>query len=365
MVFEDSASIQTMIMLFKKETKADNYSFDYRKLNKQNASRQEAMALLTKSQKEALYLTPRINRDNLRNSLLTFSSDDKEAILDKIAENAAFLDSKDATNGIHPHYDFVSNKIARKYPFTKVGDGIFALSKSEKDNLHLSEAEEKLIKPYYTGEDIHRYYTSRQNKFWIIYTSSDFKNPHSMDAYPHLKAHLDFYKDVITSDNKPYGLHRAREERFFKGEKIVCQRMCVGRPSFSYSNFNAYVSATFYVINTSRFNLKYLTGLLNSKLVFFWLYNRGKMKGDNFQVDKEPLMQIPIKTNNLYEPSVIKYVSSILTKMSSDLDADISLEEKYIDLLVFHIYDLSYDEVLVVDPQTPISREEYDKVDTI
>lgn len=115
-----------------------------------------------------------------------------------------------------------------------------------------------------------------------------------MDIYPNLKAHLDKFKNVITSDNKPYGLHRAREERFFKGEKVVALRKCVGRPQFSYSDFDSYLSATFYVIKTDRVNLKYLTGLLNSKLVAFWLKNRGKMQGDNYQLDKEPLMQIPI-----------------------------------------------------------------------
>ena len=48
------------------------------------------------------------------------------------------------------------------------------------------------------------------------------------------------------------------------------------------------------MIQTSRVNLKYLTGLLNSKLIEFWLKNKGKMQGANYQLDKEPLRQIPI-----------------------------------------------------------------------
>lgn len=31
-----------------------------------------------------------------------------------------------------------------------------------------------------------------------------------------------------------------------------------------------------------------------------------------------------------------------------------------IDFLVYHLYGLTYDEVLVVDPDTPITREEYE-----
>ena len=32
-----------------------------------------------------------------------------------------------------------------------------------------------------------------------------------------------------------------------------------------------------------------------------------------------------------------------------------------IDILVYHLYELSYDEILIVDPETPITRDEYEK----
>ncbi|HJE39973.1 MAG TPA: hypothetical protein K8V47_09490 [Candidatus Amulumruptor caecigallinarius] len=31
-----------------------------------------------------------------------------------------------------------------------------------------------------------------------------------------------------------------------------------------------------------------------------------------------------------------------------------------IDHIVYHLYGLTYDEVLIVDPETPITREEYE-----
>ncbi len=64
-----------------------------------------------------------------------------------------------------------------------------------------------------------RYYGNTINALWVIYTHAEaVKN---IKEYPHIKAHLDKFKPVITSDNKPYGLHRARDERFFLGEKII------------------------------------------------------------------------------------------------------------------------------------------------
>jgi adenine-specific DNA-methyltransferase len=348
MIFEDSASIQTMIMIFQNNKDNDRYVFDYRKLDKLKATKADAIALLDTSQTEAVYLEPNIFKDIYLNSFLSFSgSNDK--LLEKIKKNVSFLSEKEATNGIHPHYDFVNNKIKRKHPFTNVGEGVFGLSHLEKNSLTLSQEENKLIKPYFTTEQINRYITYPDNTLWLIYTTSKFKNPDSLNEYPNIKQHLDKFSEVITSDNKPYGLHRAREERFFKGEKIISQRKCVGRPSFSYSNFDCYVSAAFYIIKTTRWDMKFLTGLLNSKLVEFWLRHKGKMQGDNFQVDKEPLLNIPIKTSVTAELQIVQLVDQIIGSKQANPQADTSELERKIDQLVYQLYELTDEEITVVE----------------
>ena len=218
---------------------------------------------------------------------------------------------------------------------------------SEINALQLTESELKLIKPYYNSSDNVSRYIVRTTDLSIIYTTSAFKNPHSMDPYPHLKAHLDQFKDVITSDNKPYGLHRARVESFFVGEKIVALRKCAGKPIFAYANGENYMSATFYIIKTNRVNMKYLTGLLNSKLIEFWLKNRGKMQGANYQLDKEPLQQIPIAVPSIEVQTIIaNFVDTIILLNSTDkrasnlvLNSYISSDfEKLINGCIYEIY---------------------------
>jgi adenine-specific DNA-methyltransferase len=345
MIFE-SASIQTMVMLFQKNKRADNYSFDYRKLQG-DTTLSDAVSLLQKRQNaKAEYLSPNIVRENLMDSFLVFSK--SESLFEKIAFEKEFLKEKEVANGIHPHYDFVNNKIAARHNFM-VGEGIFGLTEQEKQNLHLSEKELELIKPYYTTEQIHRYYSDSANTLWLIYTNSSFKNPRSMDNNPILKRHLDRFADVITSDNKPYGLHRAREERFFNGEKLIALRKCVGRPSFSYSDFDCYVSATFYVIKTARFSMKYLLGLFNSRLMMFWLKNKGKMQGVNFQLDKEPLLGMPIQPiSKNHEELFIVLVDQILVAKQNDPHADTSDLESQIDAIVFNLYGLTEEEIMTV-----------------
>lgn len=345
MVF-DSASIQTMIMLFQKDNKTDDYSFDYRKLLTHSATEKDAILLLTNMAKNAEYFEPTIRRGNWINRAITFSNNDD--ILEQINSGCdkLFLNDNELSNGIHPHYDFVNKKLAENYGL-KIGDGIFGLSSIELKMLNLNEDENKLIKPYYNSSDnVERYYIG-DTDIWIIYTPSSFKDPHSMDNLPHLKSHLDKYAGVITSDNKPYGLHRARVEDFFIGEKVVALRKCAGRPVFAYADGDNYMSATFYVIKTMRLNMKYLTGILNSRVIEFWLKNRGKMQGDNYQLDKEPLMRIPIAMPTLDIQNVIASLVDtirLLRKSNISVDSHVTNDylakefEKIINGCVYEIY---------------------------
>ncbi len=353
-VFE-SADIQTMIMCFKKIISPNQYFFDYRKIIAKKPSDTNRITLLQRKECEGnLYLNAKIEKKNLINKTLFFSH--FNSIFNTILKNAIlFLNKKEITNGIHPHYDRINKKINEKFSNQFFnGEGIFVLSEAEKNNLKLSQKEMKLLKPSYETAEIMKYLTLSQNQHWIIYTDSSFKNPKSMDDYPNLKKHLDRFKEVITSDNKPYGLHRARDERFFTGNpRIIVLRKCAKEPIFSYVNFDCYVSATFYIIKTKRFDSKFLVGLLNSLLIRFWLKHRGKVQGNNYQIDKEPLMNIPLikitKSNQPTADKIIVLVDKILQAKEKDPKANTQRLEKEIDALVYQLYHLTDEEIKIIE----------------
>ncbi|MEC5164851.1 adenine-specific DNA-methyltransferase [Flavobacterium sp. PL11] len=351
MVF-DTASIQTMIMLFEKN-KANNYTFDYRKINYAKPLYEDAIDIIENYKSENIQLlAPTIVKQNLMEKSFTFNSGTDDVILDKILSKSNFtLDEKlEVAQGIVFPQDFLNKASNEKLVNFKVGDGVFALSEIEKQSLNLNDDEKKLIRPYFTSEQFRRYHGTNENKLWIIYTSSKFKNADEIKPYPNIKKHLDQFRTIITSDNQPYGLHRTRVERFFKGEKIITLRKCAGKPVFTYTNFDSYVSATFYVIKTDRLNQKYLTGLLNSRLLEFWLRNKGKMQGNNFQLDKEPLINMPIiKPSELIQKQIASIVDQILTLKQADASADTSVLEREIDLMVYELYGLSEGEIGVVE----------------
>jgi hypothetical protein len=357
----DTASIQTMVMVFQKDKMADHYEFDMRKIDKSDAGFDDVLDILDKKDNRGIkYLTPTVNNKLLTGESLTFSSKKIEDVLTKLFNRGNFkFDNKEVGQGIVAPQDFVSSKhLDELKDGFEVGDGIFVLHDAQKRQIDWNEKETKIIKPFFTTNELHRYYGTSNNNYWLIYTDSSFgkkykgskKNPPADSSkYPKIISHLNQFRDVITSAWKPYGLHRAREERLFIGEKIISLRKCSNRPRFTYTNFPCYVSQTYFVIKTDRIDLKYLTGLLNSRLIMFWLKHKGKMQGNNFQVDKGPLMKIPI-----FVPDGDSDILDLINKVNQILQAkekglDTQPLEKEIDRLVYQLYGLSEEEVAVVE----------------
>ena len=292
----DAAGIQTMIYIMKKNNEKSEYFIDYSMFKQEKVkSNDEVVNFLyaDKNSEDTIHFDSYYDREANKNSYLHFIDKNELDILNKMNqnENIQFLESNEIATGIDVHQDFL-NKKGSELLNLPVGSGIFVINNDEKEKLDLSLKELELIKPYYTTNEIHKYSIEKDHNLWVIYTKSDINK--YISSYPHIKEHFDKYSEVITSDNKPYGLHRARNEAIFKDEKIVVTRKCL-TPTFSYADFDTYVSQTFNIIKSERFDLRILLGILNSDLIKFWLKKKGKMQGNNYQLDKAPLMKIPIK----------------------------------------------------------------------
>ena len=111
------------------------------------------------------------------------------------------------------------------------------------------------------------------------------------------------------------------------------------------------------VISTVRIDLKYLTGLLNSKLIEFWLKNKGKMQGNNYQIDKEPLINLPIFNPSKEEKDILISIVEKIISIAGNEDYTINSNkqiivkeyEKQIDQIVYKLYGLTKEEIEVVE----------------
>lgn len=171
--------------------------------------------------------------------------------------------------------DKVTNSHIKKYRISdyKKGEGIFVID--DKDEL-----ESEIIKPWFKNSDIKKYRSVEKSKEYVIYTKKDMR----IDDYPKTKKHLSKYKIILEGRWSEYPwwcLDRPRNQEIFDSEKIICPQRSYYN-TFAYNDIPWYSSADVYYITkkSQDYDLKYLIALLNSKLYYFWLYHRGKRKGE-------------------------------------------------------------------------------------
>ena len=376
----DSAGIQTMIYIMKRSDDNLNYNLRFSKIIDSKIKHEDAQLFLEKVVDEKYeYFTANIIKEDLINQPINFINANLNLIIAKIKCKENFsLASNEIASGIDLLQDFVNKSHKEVIKNVEIGDGIFNLSQAEYENLNLTEMEKGLIKPFYTTSELLQYYGNPKNKLWIIYTDSSFKDEEKILSYPNIKKHLDKFLDVFTSVNKPYGLHRSRDEKYFKGEKIFSLRKCSVRPRFTYTNFDAYVNRTFMVIQTDRINQKYLTGILNSNLIAFWLKHKGKMQGNNYQIDKTPLENLPLINPSVeIQNEVAELVNTIIentqkksdyqelleqSKVKNNFDREIQLSkaleqlstelkqaENRINAIVYELYEIEPIEIATIE----------------
>lgn len=110
--------------------------------------------------------------------------------------------------------------------------------------------------------------------------------------------------------------------------------------------------------NDNLIDNRTILSVLNSKAVNYYF----KYFNQTNHVPIGEIRKIPFPPITKEEQEeLIDLVDRILDAKRKNPNADTSSLELQIDLLVYHLYGLTYDEVLVVDPKTPITREEYEK----
>lgn len=290
--------------------------------------------------------------------------------------------------------DKLTDAHIKKYNINGVakGEGIFVLNKDEWSSLELSDEEKTHLKPWFKNSDIFKWYTNDKTSERLIYLTS--KNSHK-DIGSYLK-HFKKYKPILINRNTRSGtatisdedyenfknnlkeisyvmiasafkrgdyfcVSYARDPNVFIGPKIVVPQRS---PSniFGYNENPWYAGTDIHIIANPKhgINLKYILALLNSKLYYFWLYHRGKRKGETLELVRKPLSEIPIlKISEDRQIHIIKIVDEILS--ISKLDAHLEKQEnknklkeyeKQIDHIVYKLYDLTQEEIDIVENKT-------------
>lgn len=324
---------------------------------------------------EALYIRMKSTSDN---------DEVGDSIFDKISAASQPLGLVyDLVEGIHTGADKVSDSHLEKFNLSsEKGAGIYILSEVEVNQLNLNAEESDLIKPWFKNSDIKRWVTTNQPRRFLIYYTTKGR----YQSVGSIQRHLSQFKPILVNrktrsgtgmiSTKDYDdfvsgekfisyvmnasafkrgdyycVSYPREQRVFEEAKIVVPQRS-SRNTFAYNDTPWYASADVYFIlkKSADYSLKYLLGLLNSKLFYYWLYHKGKRKGQTLELYIRPLSEIPIKRSSLPQQwQVEQLVDLILAAKQRDTQVDVSALESQLNKLVYAHYDLTPDEIGLVE----------------
>jgi len=228
------------------------------------------------------------------------------------------------------------------------------------------------------GRDIERY-RYKWAGLWVILAKFGFyKISH---LYPSVVEHLSKYEEQLKNRgqcrytrtgekrlNKDYpGQHHWLELdnnptdeylREFEKEKIVWQEMSL-EPSFAYDDKKFYTNQTAYIMTGK--NLKFVLGLLNSKISKWYMQNLAYSLSEGAQrwikqyVERIPLPPITPQTQPLADQIVQKVDHILSFTQSPDYETNKEKQqkvkelEKEIDKLVYKLYDLTDEEIRIIE----------------
>ncbi|WP_208397377.1 type IIG restriction enzyme/methyltransferase [Helicobacter pylori] len=234
----------------------------------------------------------------------------------------------------------------------------------QKDERGMSERErtKELIKPILRGKDIKRY-SYEWAHLWVInthngYTSFSHKIPPiDIAKYPATKAHLDSHWDTIATrcdqGDTPYHLRNCAYLEDFEKEKIVYPCIMAKEPCFVYEEKGFYAPAPANIITGDKTEIKYLTALLNSKCIYFAMrkfYMGGGIEGElkTNNLEKIPIPKITTKNQELAD-KITDCTERILKSKAKDPKANTQRLEKEIDALVYQLYNLTDEEIKIIE----------------
>ncbi|HPZ75253.1 MAG TPA: TaqI-like C-terminal specificity domain-containing protein, partial [Candidatus Pacearchaeota archaeon] len=226
---------------------------------------------------------------------------------------------------------------------------------------------EAIIKPILRGRDIKRYYYEWAG-LWVIGT---FPALHlNIDEYPAIKKYLLDHFDIrqLEQSGKKYpelGFNARKKTRnkWFETQDQIAYYPEFEKEKVVYPNMSMELQATYDANNMlcnqkafiiTGFNLKYIIALFNSKMEFWYFRKIGAMLGSSgYEMSKIFIRNLPLPPITQSNQSIVSQIESLVDKIlaakKENHAADTSEWEKDIDELVYKLYDLTEEEIAIVE----------------
>jgi adenine-specific DNA-methyltransferase len=282
-----------------------------------------------------------VNHDLLSPDGWTLVNDAVQLLIDKIKSKGV------------PLGEYVKGKI---YYGIKTGyNEAFVIDEITRNRLIAEDPKSaKIIKPFLAGRDVKRYQQPKSDKY-LIFTRRGI----NIDEYPAIKKHLAQFKDKLEPKPNDYkgkewngrkpGSYKWYEiqdavDYFgeFENEKIVFPNICK-QPEFAYDKLGIFTNQKCFIIPKGS---KYLMAILNSKLTFFlFMHILPKLRGNFYEPS-----YIYFKTFPIFNLEETENIETLVDQIhNANQLKDIFPLESQIDQLVYQLYDLTPDEIAIVE----------------
>ena len=254
-------------------------------------------------------------------------------------------------------------------------DEAFLISDAVKDNFIAQEPQlGEIIKPLLRGKDITKYLIKPQGLSLLfvpwhfpLHTDSSI-NGSSLEAeqllktdYPILFQHLNHFKKQLSERNKAetgvryewYALQRTANTYYedFDKEKITWG-LITGTWGFALDTDKYFLTSASFFLTSTTISLKFLIALLNSKLYQYYFIKVGEYTAGGAYVLKKTSVEkfvIPSLEEEQQQP-FIQLVEKILLAKANNLATQ--KFETEIDHLIYKLYDLTPEEIKIVENGT-------------
>jgi hypothetical protein len=203
----------------------------------------------------------------------------------------------------------------------------------------------KLIKPLLQGRNI-RKWIYNDSKTFLIFTRQGV----CIEDYPSIKKHLLSFKRMLTPGGKggrkkgDYCWYEIQDITAyyskFEKEKIIWG-LTADKWAFAYDDRKHYLPSNGYMLTSDNVPVKYLLGLLNSKVLRYYFGFIGVMTaGGAFTLKHSTIVQLPVVLAEDMQP----LIDLVNRRLRGDAKA-----EKEIDLLVYKLYGLTEEERKIIE----------------
>ena len=306
-------------------------------------------------------------KNRVKNSIFSLQIADTEAIEYKQEKL-----SKESFTFINQSEDSIKEKIERigkplkewnisiNYGIKTGLNDAFIIDRETRDKLIEEDYKNsEIIKPLLRGKDIEKYNINYAD-FYLInsHNGKAGKGAIDIENYPQIKKWLERFEPKLSKradkGKTPFNLRNCAYLKEFEKEKIVWQRV-TKENTFALAEKDTFILDSMAFLSNIEKEKKYLLGILNSKLIYFYLNQYTHKYGNNgFLLSNQYVEKLPIKpyNNEIELENKVDLILENNKKLSS-----------YKELLGRAKKNKKYDEIIDLEKLVEKTQDEIKKLD--